>query len=101
MLCQLFYKRRPDGLQGEIFDLLFNSAEIANFDANERTKYFEDMTTKEDIQAMVDFAEEKGMEKGMEQGIRQTAQRLLAAGASVELIQTATGLSAEEIEALK
>ena len=97
MLCQLFYKRRPDGLQGEIFDLLFNSAEIANFDANERTKYFEDMTTKEDIQAMVDFAEEKGMEKG----IRQTAQRLLAAGASVELIQTATGLSAEEIEALK
>ena len=44
--------RRPEGLEGEIFDLLFNSVEISKFAGSEKEKYFEDMTTKEDINRM-------------------------------------------------
>lgn len=61
-------QKRPAGLQGEIFDLLFKSAEIANFANDERTKYYEDMTTKEDIQRMIYFAEDQGLARGRKEG---------------------------------
>ncbi len=41
-----------------------------------------------------------GREEGIEEGIMQTARRLKAAGADMELIIKATGLSEEEIEKL-
>lgn len=34
---------RPKGLEGEIFDLLFNSAEIVNFAPMERDEYYYEM----------------------------------------------------------
>ena len=43
---------------------------------------------------------EKGIEKGKKDGITQTAKRLKAAGADMELIIKATGLSEEEIQKL-
>ena len=103
---------RPEGLQGEIFDLLFNSAKITNFAPAERAKYIEDMTTKEDIQRMIYFAEDKGIEKGIEQGIEkgiekgrqqnreEIARRMLENGQSVEFIVAMTGLSSAEVLAL-
>ena len=44
---------------------------------------------------------EEGMEKGMEKGILQTAINLWKAGADPSLISSCTGLSIDEIEALK
>ena len=41
------FKERPEGLDGEIFDLLFKSAEIVNFAARERKEYIKDMTTRQ------------------------------------------------------
>ena len=105
--------RRPEGLEGEIFDLLFNSVEISKFAGSEKEKYFEDMTTKEDINRMIAFAEdkgeqrgmEKGMEKGMEQGIEKEklslAKRMLEKGYDVETIAELTELSVPAIQALK
>ena len=39
---------------------LFSSAKIADFAKTEKEKYFEDMNTKEDIQRMICFAEDRG-----------------------------------------
>ena len=90
-------EERPAGLQGEIFDLLFSSAEITTFAGYEREKYFEDMTTKEDIQRMIAYAEDKGMEKKA----IETAKNLAALGVDMDIISQATGLSTEEVTMLQ
>lgn len=92
--------RRPDGLEGEIFDLLFKSADLSNFATNERTQYFEDMHSKEDIERMIAYAKEEGMEKGMEKGTALVAKAMLEKGMDVETIASVTGLSAEQIQSL-
>lgn len=98
-------EERPKELQGEIFDLLFNSAEINKFAPKERSEYIKQMITIRDIVNQMATAEEKGLTKGIEQGIEQgrrdTIRKFMAAGASKELIAAATGLSTEEIEALQ
>ena len=102
-------QERPEGFQGEMFDLLFNSAKISNFAKAEKEKYFKDMTTKEDIQRMILFAEEKGEEKGIEkgiekglaQGLEQTAKAMLAKRYPVEEIAAITAMSPEAIQALR
>jgi predicted transposase/invertase (TIGR01784 family) len=97
-------KERPAGLEGEIFDLLFKSAEISKFAMYERTQYFEDMTTQEDIKRMIAFAEDKGVAKGMAEGkaeqARKIAQTLLSRGMSVPDVSEITGLASCEVERL-
>lgn len=96
---------RPEGLEGEIFDLLFKSADLTTFAKNEQAKYFEDMHTKEDIERMIDYAREEGLEKGMEEGMEKEKLSLTKSlrdlNVPVETISRATGLSQEEIMALK
>lgn len=94
MLCS------PDGLEGEIFDLLFKSADLSNFATNERTQYFEDMHSKEDIERMIAYAKEEGMEKGMEKGKTLVAKAMLEKGMDLETIVSVTGLSVEQIQSL-
>ena len=90
MLCS------PDGLEGEIFDLLFKSADLSNFATNERTQYFEDMHSKEDIERMIAYAKEEGMEKGK----TLVAKAMLEKGMDLETIVSVTGLSVEQIQSL-
>ena len=59
---------RPAELKQEIFKLLFDSAELANFTADERAKYQLDMTTERDIINQIAYARKKGMEEGREEG---------------------------------
>lgn len=96
---------RPEGLEGEIFDLLFNSAELSKFAVKERKEYIKDMTTERDIANQMAFAERKGREQGIEQGISQEkqtiAQAMLAQGISVSVVSACTGLSEEEVELLR
>ena len=108
---------RPDGFDGELLDLLFNSAEISNFTAEEKIKYENDMTTERDIQNQIDFAHDKGIAEGIEKGIEQgiekgiekgVAQRnaeiaraMLSDGVAPDLIAKYSGLSAEEIDSLR
>lgn len=102
-------EERPEGLEGEIYDLLFNSAEITNFTATEHQKYLEDMTTKEDIQRMIAYAEDHGKEEGRAEGKAEgkaeekaeITRRLLELGVPKDTIIQASGFSMEELEALK
>ena len=87
------WEERPAELNEEIFDLLFNSVEIAKFTAGDRKKYIYDMTTKRDIQNQIAYAREEGRE--------ETIKSFIRSGASDELIAKATGLSLEEIAKLK
>ena len=99
---------RPEELKEEISKLLFESAEIANFTAEEKARYEQSMTTERDIRNQIAYAMEKGLEKGFEQGKEQgareqalkTAQELLKLGVSVEIISAGTGLSPEEVKGL-
>lgn len=59
---------RPAALKQEIFRLLFNSAELSKFTADERAKYQLDMTTERDIKNQIVYARDKGMEEGLEKG---------------------------------
>ena len=99
---------RPAELKQEIFALLFDSAEIANFTAEEKTKYEQDMTTERDIQNYINYAREQGEEKGRAEGRAEGKQeafleivkRMADLQMKPSLIVAATGLSEEEVSQL-
>lgn len=93
-------KERPAGLKGEIFDLLFESAEISKFAVHEKAKYFEDMTTQEDIKRMIAFAEDRGVEKGMEKEKLMAAKIMKDKGYPVSDTCEIVGLTPEVVSAL-
>lgn len=104
---------RPDSVEGEIFDLLFKSAEIVNFAPRERKEYIKDMTTERDLKNQLAFAEARGEAKGEARGEargeaigaakakKETATNLLKMGMEPESISKATGLTIEDIQALR
>lgn len=63
------------------------------------------MTTERDIKNQIEYARDDGMEKGRQEGARekaiQTAQVLLDLGVAIDIIAKGTGLSVEEVEALR
>ena len=91
-----FLEERPAELRQEIFELLFEAANIATFAPEEKTKYDYDMTTERDIRNQIRYAEKKGKE---EQAI-ETARRMLAMGLGPDVVTKATGLPEEQIKAL-
>ena len=90
-----FLEERPADLRQEIFELLFDAANIATFAPEDKIKYEYTMTTERDIRNQIRYAEKKGMEKEAE----QIARRMLKEGDSVEKVMRITGLSAEQINA--
>lgn len=97
------FERRPEGFAGEFFDLLFKSADIANFAPEEKQKYLNDMTTERDIHNQIEYARNEGVEKGREEGRKkliEVAAKLKAQGFPIDAIAEATGLSEEQLEAL-
>ena len=79
-------------MAAEIFELLFDSAEIAKFTAEEKVKYEYDMTTERDIRNQIAYSREEGLAEGLEKGRaegkaeerRLIAQRLKQKGFSDE-----------------
>lgn len=63
-------------MQAEIFELLFNSAEIAKFTPEEKIKYEYDMTTERDIRNQIAYGREEGRAEGRAKG-RAEAIRLV------------------------
>ena len=87
---------RPQGLEGELYDLLFSSTEISKFAPKERKEYYKYMTTKKDIANQIAFAYDKGIKDD-----RITiARKMLADGVAIPAICKYTGLTQEEVEAL-
>ncbi len=94
----------PIALQERIFKKLFEVAEIAQFSREERSQYEESLKYYRDLKNVVDTARQEGLEQGIEQGMelkkQEIARKLKKAGAAIELIVQATGLSEEEINKL-
>ena len=62
----------PEEIQGEeIIQLLFKSAELSTFTADERKRYTFDMTTERDLKNQMDYALKQAREEGLEQGRAQ------------------------------
>lgn len=91
-------------MEDELFRLLFESAEIATFTPQEKTKYEHEMRTERDFKNQLAYAEKKGREEGREEGAREkaleTARTLLKLGVPVETVAAGTGLSLEDVLSL-
>ena len=93
---------------GKTPELLFEYAEIANFTAEEKARYEQDMTTERDRINQLAYAEEKSYKKGKNEGEKEgetkathaIARNMLENGVAVESISKWTGLSVEEISKL-
>lgn len=94
------FTERPDGFEGEFFDLLFNSADLHTFAPEEKIKYHNDMTTERDIQNQIEFAHDKGVAEGLAKSRAETASRLKELGVDISIISKATGMSTSEVAAL-
>ncbi len=94
------FEKRPEGFAGEFFDLLFNSADIANFAPEDKIKYLNDMTTERDIHNQIEYARKEGIEKGREEERRLIAQKCKKEGMSIEMIIRLSGLTEQEILSL-
>ena len=94
--------------KSELLSCLFDSAEIANFTAEERTKYINDMTTKRDIINQIAYAKKEGLAEGHAAGVAQgvaaekkaIARNLKARGMNPEEIAEITSFPIETIESL-
>lgn len=107
----------PELLREEVFEKLFEVAEIAKFDPTQVRFYEESLKYYRDLQNTIDTAWDEGVEAGIEigkeQGIEigeelgrlkereQIAINLLEAGLSDEQVVAATGLTLAQVARLK
>ena len=79
-------------------------AGIAKFTPVELKEYEDSLKTYRDLKNSLDTAEEKGRYEGREEGRdeekKATIRRLLASGASVDIIAVATGLAHNDVKVL-
>ena len=59
---------KPEGFEGELFRLLFETAEIATFTSQEKIKLENDMRTERDLRNQIAYARESGVEEGLARG---------------------------------
>ena len=95
-----FMDKRPEGFDGEFFDLLFSSAEICNFTPEEKIKYENDMNSERDTQNQIEYAHDEGFKQGAAQRNIEIAQALLKQGVDTAIILQSTGLTPEELATL-
>ena len=84
---------------------LLESGRIAGFGTEKRAKYDADMITERDMYNILETAKEEGFAegeaKGKAEGKAEIARKMLAAGMPAEQITEFTGLTAEQLAALK
>ena len=99
---------RPQALQDKVFERLFEIAEIAKFNPQERYQYEDSLKNYRDWYSVTKTAELKGEKRGMEKGIAEgiakrnaeIAKSMKSEGMPVQSIQKFTGLTEEEIRSL-
>ena len=107
----------PRVLTHQVFKKIFEVSELCKMDQEKRDKVISKMTTERDLRNQMAYAIEQGLQRGREQGLQQgreqglqqgreeeridIAKGMLADGMPVESIAKYTGLTAEEIKALK
>ncbi len=83
---------RPAALRDRIFGRLFDVAEYARLDDEERKNYVESMNTARDTYNVITYA--------LEKRTYEIAQRMIAKGLDVDTIADLTGLTKEEVAKL-
>lgn len=127
--CRIFRNfsifARTAAAKGSWFSELEGAMRIRGLSDKQMDSYFSDMITKEDMLPYLEGSEQQGYRRGLLDGLEQgrdrwlaegkaegksegrsmaladVARSLLAMGLPVEQIVTATGLSAEQVKALK
>ena len=102
------FKERPEGFDGEFFDLLFKSADFHTFAPEEKIKYHYDMTTERDIRNQIKYAHDEGKADGKAEGLaegrdeerQRIAKAMLADGLAPEQVARYSGLTPEQLEKL-
>lgn len=97
---------RPKALRDKVFDRLFKEAEIATFTPEELREYEDSLKAYRDIKNSIDTAKMEGREEELAEGLekgradekKETVKRLLASGASVDIIAIATGMTEEAVK---
>ena len=87
----------PDKLKEQIFDKLFESAEIARFTPDQVRSYEDSLKYYRDLKNSLDTARDEGKIEGK----IEVAKNLLKNGVPVDLIVKSTGLTEKEIKALQ
>ena len=97
--------RIPDKLKEQIFEKVFETAEIARFTPDQVRSYEDSLKYYRDLKNSLDSAKEEGViegiEKGIEKGKVEVAKNLIENNDSIEIIMKSTGLTKEQIERLK
>ena len=103
---------RPQPLQEDIFNQLFDVAEIANFSPEEQTNYHNSLKYYRDLNNVVNTSRQEGIQEGRQEGRQEgwedgqrakaieIAQQLLSV-LDDETISRTTQLSLEEVQALR
>lgn len=99
---------RPLALQERVFERLFKTAEIANFNKKELVEYEDSLKNYRDWYSVMSTAEQKGIVKGKAEGLaegekkkqQEIAQNLKSLGITQDVIIKSTSLTPEEIENL-
>lgn len=106
-------ERLPFKSRKAVFERLEQLASKANMTMEERQQYEEEWKMYNDYYNTLDYAKKEGREiglaegraegraEGLSEGILSVAQNLKKMGMSIEQIQQATGLTAEEIEKIE
>ena len=91
---------RPAALRDRVFGRLFDVAEYARLDDEERKNYVEAMNTARDTYNQIAYARKEGIGIGREKKAYEIARNLLAMKLDIDSISKATGLTKEEVAKL-
>ncbi len=94
-------ERVPDKLREQIFEKVFETAEIARFNVEQIRSYEESLNVFRDLKNSMDTAKEEGEIDGRNKEKIDIAINLLKAGVNIEIILGSTGLSREQIQKLQ
>jgi predicted transposase/invertase (TIGR01784 family) len=89
--------RVPDKLKEQIFEKVFETAEIAKFTPEQVRSYEDSLKYYRDLKNSLDTAKDEGIVEGIE----KVAKEMLKAKESIDKIIQFTGLTKEQIERLK
>ena len=93
--------RIPDDLKENIFEKLFETAEIAKFNQEEYRAYEDSLKYYRDLKNSIDYAKETARKEGEKNKQIEIAKKMLAINMDIQLIKEMTGLTDDEINDLK
>jgi len=97
--------RIPDSLREQIFEKVFETAEIAKFTPAQVLSHEDSLKYYRDLKNSLDTAREEGeiegILKGKLEGKIEVAKNMLSMNVAADIVMQATGLSEEEIKTLR